>query len=62
VANLALARDGGAGSGFKGFLALTEGLGASSGSEARRWRRADLDERGAGQGSAASGVHRNPFR
>ncbi len=37
--------DGGEGSGFEGFLALTEGLGARSSPEGRTWRRADLHER-----------------
>jgi len=40
-----LDRYAGAGSGFAGFLALTEGLGASSGPQVRRWRRADLHDR-----------------
>ncbi len=47
-----LARYAGAGSGFEGFLALTEGLGASSGPEGRSWRRAELHERGADQDRA----------
>jgi hypothetical protein len=42
-----LDRYAGSGDGFAGFLALTEGLGASSGSGGRRWQRADLHERGA---------------
>ncbi len=31
-------------SGFEGFLALTEGLGARSGPEGRTWRRPELHE------------------
>jgi hypothetical protein len=40
-----LQRYAGTGSGFEGFLALTEGLGARSGAEGRDWRRAELHER-----------------
>ena len=49
-----LARYAGAGTGFAGFLTLTEGLGASSGPEGRSWRRADLHERGADQDRATA--------
>ena len=38
--------DGRARSGFEGFLALTEGLGARSGPEGRTWRRSELHEQG----------------
>lgn len=47
-----LTRYAGAGSGFEGFLALTEGLGASSGPEGRSWRRSELHDRGADQDPA----------
>mgnify|MGYP000123005576 FL=1 len=53
-----LGRYAGAGSGFEGFLALTEGLGASSGPDGRRWRRADLHERGTDPGRAPAQDHR----
>ena len=44
-----LERYAGSRSGFEGFLALTEGLGARSGPGGRDWRREDLHERGSGQ-------------
>ena len=50
-----LDRYAGAGSGFEGFLALTEGLGARSGPEGRTWRRAELHERGSEQGGSWQG-------
>lgn len=43
-----LERYAGTGSGFEGFLALTEGLGARSGAEGWTWRRSELHERGDG--------------
>lgn len=43
-----LERYAGTGSGFEGFLALTEGLGANSGADGRTWRRSELHERGGG--------------
>lgn len=45
--------DAGSGSGFEGFLALTDGLGARSGPEGRTWRRDELHERA---------TERDPFR
>jgi hypothetical protein len=55
-----LTRYAGAGSGFEGFLALTEELGASSGPDGRSWRRAELHERGADQHRATAPEPRGP--
>jgi hypothetical protein len=46
-----LHRYAGAGSGFEGFLAMTEGLGARSGVGGRTWSRAELHERGGAVGA-----------